>query len=133
MSPQTVHPAGTVTYVLVVHNHGQGKARHVMLEDPSPSGVIFRTAHASHGHCTINRALVCHLGDLPGGGQALVQVTATIAADAHSALVNRAGVWTNRREANESNDAAASTVHVTPPPGQARQAAATGSGRPAGL
>jgi uncharacterized repeat protein (TIGR01451 family) len=86
----------------------------VTVEDPAPSGVFFRQAHPSQGHCTINRELRCALGTIPAGGQALVQVTATIAADASGPIVNHASVWGNQGDPNESNDTAASTVHVTP-------------------
>lgn len=76
------------------------------VEDPAPSGVFFRQAHPSQGHCTINRELRCALGTIPAGGQALVQVTATIAADASGPIVNHASVWSNQGDPNESNDTA---------------------------
>lgn len=115
-SPETVHPGWQVTYLLVVHNRGPGEATGVTVEDPAPSGVFFRQAHPSQGHCTINRELRCALGTIPAGGQALVQVTATIAADASGPIVNHASVWGNQGDPNESNDSAASTVHVAPHP-----------------
>ncbi len=111
-SPVTVHPGWQVTYLLVVHNRGPGEATGVTVEDPAPSGVFFRQAHPSQGHCTINRELRCALGTIPAGGQALVQVTATIAADASGPIVNHASVCGNQGDPNESNDTAASTVHV---------------------
>jgi len=108
------HPGEQVTYELVVRNRGPGDATEVMVEDPSPSGLVFREAHPSQGHCTITTKLRCAFGTVRAGGQALVQVSATIASDATGRIVNEATVWGNQGDPNESNDTATSIVHVTP-------------------
>jgi Domain of unknown function DUF11 len=87
-----------------------------MLEDPSPSGLVFHEARPSQGHCTITRELRCGLGNLHAGGEALVQLTATVAAHASGTTVNKATVWGTQGEPNQSNDTATTTVLVTPPP-----------------
>jgi uncharacterized repeat protein (TIGR01451 family) len=116
-SVRAVPPGAQVSYQLVVHNHGPGQATGVTLEDPSRSGMFFEAANPKQGHCTITRALRCVLGTVQAGGQALVQVTATAAADATGRIVNQATVWGNERDPNPSNDTATSIVEVTPPPG----------------
>ena len=114
-SSDTVHPGGQVTYQLVVQNHGPGDAMGVTVEDPSPPGLSFVDAHSSQGQCTINRELRCALGTVAVGGEALVQVTATVAAHASGAIVNTATVWDDRVDPNPANNTATSTVHVTAP------------------
>ena len=114
-SSDTVHPGGQVTYQLVVQNHGPGDAMGVTVEDPSPPGLSFVDAHSSQGQCTINRELRCALGTVAVGGEALVQLTATVAAHANGAIVNTATVWDDRVDPNPANNTATSTVHVTAP------------------
>jgi uncharacterized repeat protein (TIGR01451 family) len=115
-SSDTVHPGGQVTYQLVVQNHGPGDAMGVTVEDPSPSGLSFVDAHPSQGQCTITRELRCSLGTVAAGGEALVQLTATVAANASGAIVNTATVWDDRVDPNPANNTATSAVHVTAAP-----------------
>lgn len=116
-SAATVHPGGQLTYALEVHNNGQGRARRVTLRDVAPSGVFFQSAHPSQG-CTVGATeLVCHLGSLQSGGQALVSVSATVRTDATGTLVNEACVSERRKDRKPSNDCDSATVSVVPLPG----------------
>jgi uncharacterized repeat protein (TIGR01451 family) len=113
-SAETVHPGGQVTYQLVVRNHGPGVAVGVTVEDPSPLGLSFENVESSQGHCTITTELHCELGSVHENGEVLIQLTATVTAAASGTIVNLATVRDIRRDPNELNNTATSTVHVTP-------------------
>ena len=114
-SSDTVHPGGQVTYQLVVVNHGPGEAIGVTVEERAPRGLSFRHAESSQGHCAIRGGVIrCPLGALHAGGGALVQVAASVAADASGTIENRATVWDDRADPHAANNTATSTVQVTP-------------------
>jgi uncharacterized repeat protein (TIGR01451 family) len=113
-STDTVHPGGQVSYELVVQNLGPGEGSLVTVEDPTPAGLVFHSAVPSQGHCALGPPLRCELGKLVAGGEALIQVTATVAAHASGSIVNHATVWDDRLDPNLTNNTASATVHVTP-------------------
>jgi uncharacterized repeat protein (TIGR01451 family) len=115
-STDTVHPGGQVSYELVVQNLGPGDASLVTVEDPTPTGLVLHDATPSQGHCTLGPPLRCELGKIVAKGEALIQVTATVAAHASGSIVNTATVWDDRVDPNPANNTATSTVHVTAPP-----------------
>jgi uncharacterized repeat protein (TIGR01451 family) len=115
-SSGTAHPGGQVTFVLAVHNRGPGEATGVTVQDPAPSGLFLQSAQPSQGTCTIGvKELVCRLGSLVSGGQALVSVTYTVAADASGTLVNEASVFGDQPDPHPSNNVARSAITVIPP------------------
>jgi uncharacterized repeat protein (TIGR01451 family) len=114
-STDTVHPGGQVSYELVVQNLGPGEASRVTVEDPTPTGLVLHDATPSQGHCTLGPPLRCELGKLVAKGEALIQVTATVAAHASGSIVNTATVWNDRVDPNPANNTATSTVHVKAP------------------
>jgi uncharacterized repeat protein (TIGR01451 family) len=116
-SAGTAHPGGQVMFALAVANHGPADATGVTVQDPVPSGLFFDSGQPSQGSCTLDAArLVCRLGSVPGGGQALVLVTATVAADARGMLVNQAGVYGDQQDPVPANNTASSTLTVSPLP-----------------
>ena len=116
-STATVHPGGQVTFALAVRNNGPRDATGVTVQDPLPSGLFFQSAQPSQGRCTISAvALVCPLGSVVNGGQALVSVAATVAGDASGTLVNQASVYSDQEDPNPSNNTASSAVTVNPLP-----------------
>jgi uncharacterized repeat protein (TIGR01451 family) len=116
-STTTAAPGGQVSYVLAVRNDGPRDATGVTVEDPIPSGLFFQAAQPSEGTCTITaERLRCQVGALPSGGQALVSLTATVAADAAGTLVNQAIVYGDQGDPDPSNDVARSTIDIRPLP-----------------
>ena len=116
-SSATPHPGGQVSFVLAVRNQGPGEATGVTVQDPVPSGLFVQSAQPSQGTCTLTAdQLVCRLGSLVSGGQALVSVTDTVAADASGTLVNEASVFGDRPDPDASNNIARSAITVTPLP-----------------
>ena len=113
-SSGTAHPGGQVTFVLAVRNQGPGEATGVTVQDPIPSGLFLQSAQPSQGTCTIGvEQLVCRLGSLVSGGQALASVTYTVAADAGT-LVNEASVFGYQPDPDPSNNIARRAITVTP-------------------
>ena len=87
------------------------------VQDPAPSGLFLHSAQPSQGTCTLTvDQLVCRLGSLVSGGQALVSVTYTVAADASGSVVNEASVFGDQRDPHPSNNIARSAITVTPLP-----------------
>jgi uncharacterized repeat protein (TIGR01451 family) len=116
-SAATAHPGGRVTFVLAVRNQGPGEATGVTVQDPAPSGLFLHSAQPSQGTCTLTAdQLECPLGSLVSGGQALVSVTYTVAADASGTLVNEASVFGDQADPDPSNNIARSAITVTPLP-----------------
>ena len=113
-SSATAHPGGQVTFVLAVRNQGPGEATGVTAQDPIPSGLFLQSAQPTQGTCTIGvEQLVCRLGSLVSGGQALVSATYTVAADARGTLVNEASVFGDQPDPDRSNNIARSAITVT--------------------
>jgi uncharacterized repeat protein (TIGR01451 family) len=68
-----VEPDGIIAYVIVVTNTGPSDARGVVIRDALPAGVTFQS---STGGCVETPAgmLMCSVGQLAAGQQALIQV-----------------------------------------------------------
>ena len=116
-SSGTAHSGGQVAFVLAVRNQGPGEATGATVQDPIPSGLFLQSAQPSQGTCTIGvEQLVCRLGSLVSGGQALVSATYTVAADARGTLVNEASVFGDQPDPDPSNNVARSAITVTPLP-----------------
>ena len=116
-SSATAHPGGQVSFVIAVRNQGPGDATGVTVQDPAPSGLFLHSAQPSQGTCTLTvEQLVCGLGSLVSGGQALVSVTYTVAADARGTLVNEADVFGEQPDPEPANNIARSAITVTPLP-----------------
>jgi uncharacterized repeat protein (TIGR01451 family) len=116
-SSASVHPGGQVSFTLAVRNDGPGEASGVTVQDPVPSGLFLQSARPSQGTCTLGAdQLVCRLGSLVSGGQALVSVTDTVAADASGKLVNEASVFGDQHDPDPANNIARSAITVTPLP-----------------
>jgi 6-phosphogluconolactonase len=116
-STATVHPGGQVTFALAVRNDGPRDATGVTVQDPIPSGLFIQSAQPSQGTCTLTAdELVCRLGTVLSGGQALVSVTATVAGNASGTLVNEGSVYGDQEDPVPGNNTARSAVTVTPLP-----------------
>ena len=103
--------------MLAVRNHGPDEATGVTVQDPVAPGSFVHSAQPSQGTCTLTATqLVCRLGSLVSGGEALVSVTDTVAADASGTLVNEASVFGDDPDPDPANNVARSAITVTPLP-----------------
>ena len=99
--PATGSAGSTVTYALVVTNHGPDDAAGVVLTDPTPAGLTFLSASAP---CA--GGFPCALGTLNAGAGVPVSVTFTVPAGytAPDPIVNVATVSTTTADPNPAND-----------------------------
>ena len=100
--PATAAPGSTVTYSLVVTNHGPDDAANVSLADPVPAGLAFASATAP---CA--GGFPCSLGTLNAGASVSVSATFSIPAGytTPDPIVNAASVSTTTSDPNPANDA----------------------------
>ena len=71
-----------VRWQVTLRNDGPSLARGVTLVDPTPSGLTFTSAQTGQGSCAVAPGgVLCALGDLAGGGTAVVTVNGTLASD----------------------------------------------------
>ncbi|MBB2987761.1 DUF7507 domain-containing protein [Terracoccus luteus] len=78
-TPVPVVNGQDVTYTLRVRNLGPSTSRGVVLTDPVPAPLVFRSAAPSQGSCTQSGGTVtCLLGDVPLGATATVTVVAAV-------------------------------------------------------
>src|SRR4051794_18005349 len=78
-APPTRTRGQTITYALVVTNHGPSTAPSVTLTDALPAGLAGAAASSSAGSCAVAAQVSCNLGDLAGGATATVTIPATAA------------------------------------------------------
>ena len=69
----------TVTYTLTAHNAGPATAQNVVVTDPLPRAVTFKSASPSTGTCTeANRTVNCALGSLAVGATRTITIKAKV-------------------------------------------------------
>jgi uncharacterized repeat protein (TIGR01451 family) len=108
--PATVTPGGSVSYTVVVTNHGPGVATDVVVEDPTPPGLTFVSVT---GPC---QALPCALGSLGPGDRAQITVLFDVPAsyDAPDPIVNIATVTSTSTDPSQADNTAQATTPLTP-------------------
>jgi uncharacterized repeat protein (TIGR01451 family) len=73
---------GTLTYTLVITNHGPAAATMVILTDTLPAEVTYLSATPDQGTCNQAGGLVtCDLGDIASGGTVSVEIVVTAPPD----------------------------------------------------
>ncbi|MBO9662257.1 hypothetical protein [Dokdonella sp.] len=97
-SSDDLAPGAHVVYTVTVRNVGGSAATNVVVSDPIPAGIdaFAWTCAASGGAACPNAAgsgaLAETIANLPGGGELVYTIDATIAADPPASVVNTAGV-----------------------------------------
>lgn len=89
-APAAVNAGDSVTYTLIVTNHGAAVASNVFVSDAIPAGLTNVTASASQGSCTT--AVACALGSLAAGASAVITIEATVNTAQAADIVNVAYV-----------------------------------------
>jgi len=100
----------TLTYTLVITNHGPAPASNVQVVDALPDGVTFVSATASQGLC--NSGVTCDLGDLAVGATATITVVVTVDSDQINNLTNLARVSASNPDRDDANNQASQTTAV---------------------
>lgn len=75
VSPSLAHVGDTVTYTIVLLNHGPSPATGVTVTDTLPAGLKFVSV-VPVGSVDASGVVTSHLADLPNGGDVEVQITA---------------------------------------------------------
>lgn len=130
-SPDPAITGQTLTYTLVVENHGALDTGGVRVTDSLPAGVSFQSASASQGSCAESAGTItCNLGDLANGAQATVEVRVT--PQTTGVFTNFASVQASQGDpSNANNSASVATTVNSPTPPPPPPAPAGGGGAPA--
>ncbi|MEP7043596.1 MAG: hypothetical protein ABI843_11070 [Dokdonella sp.] len=107
--PASVAPGTNLTYTLQVANNGPDAAINVVLDDPTPLGVVFVSASAP---CAAG--FPCNLGSLANGENTLVTVTFTVSAGASGTLANSATVGSDTPDPDSGNNGTTLTIPIVP-------------------
>ncbi len=113
-SPDPVFAGQTLTYTLLVTNHGPDGATAVTVTDPLPAAATLASASASQGGCGGTTTVVCTLGGLAAGNSATVSLVVTVSAAGAPAIVNTATVAATETDPNPTDNTATATTGVTP-------------------
>ena len=113
-APDPVTAGQSLTYTLLVSNHGPSDASTVTLQDILPADVTFVSATASQGNCAEADGLVsCDLGDLASDAGATVTIAVTVDPTMDTGpLTNAASVTTVTADPHPSNNAATAVTTV---------------------
>jgi uncharacterized repeat protein (TIGR01451 family) len=112
LQPDAVTAGGHLTYTLVVTNHGPSTAENVAVEDRLPAGIEAVSADPSQGQCNEGipgdplSPLICNLGIVPPGEQAVISVTARVPSSVADGLLltNEAWVSTATYDPDNTDD-----------------------------
>ena len=113
-SPDPVAAGGTLTYDLVITNHGPAVATGVRVTDNLPPETTYQFATAGQGSCGNDvGVVVCQLGMLAAGATTDVSIVVQVSAEATAALTNPAVVAADQVDPNAINDSDTETTTVT--------------------
>jgi uncharacterized repeat protein (TIGR01451 family) len=95
-------PGKTLTYKLVVTNHGPSTARDVVVSDPLPRGLTFVSASSG---CTFRGGTVtCATDSLASGATLTFEVVTRVASSVGDSVTNTATVRSSTRDPDPSNN-----------------------------
>ena len=113
-SPKPVASGSSLTYIATVANAGGAAATGVSVRDTLPAGVVFTSAEASHGSCTVAAAIVtCSLGQMAPASTARVTIVVQVTAASGSKLSDASTVSATVGDTIPGNDTKTLRVKVT--------------------
>jgi uncharacterized repeat protein (TIGR01451 family) len=112
--PKKLTAGGHVAFLIGVHNSGPSAATSVTITDPMPVGLHLLAARASQGSCSVLAALVCDLGRIASGGNAVILAVAQVAPNADATITNTASVTGGEVDPNPEDNSSSATVEVDP-------------------
>lgn len=103
IGPASAVVGSPIAYTITVTNNGPSNAENVIVEDPTPTGLVFVS---NAGDCAT--AFPCALGTIPGGASRTITATFTLPAALGVPLpiANVATVSTTTTDPNAANDSA---------------------------
>lgn len=110
-APTSVRPGESVTYTLVVTNHGPNTAVNVILTDDIPSSVL-NPMFSVNGSAPIPWTGVFIVGDMPSGSSKTITITGTVDPNATSPFINTATVSSQTFDPNLANNTASVRVVI---------------------
>ena len=109
--PASVSAGATVSYAILVRNHGPSDAPGVTVSDPTPAGLTFV---GNTGDCTT--AYPCALGTVPAGQTRTIVSTFLVPTTYGAAsILNTASVTATVGDGDSSDNTASATTGVEPP------------------
>jgi uncharacterized repeat protein (TIGR01451 family)/fimbrial isopeptide formation D2 family protein len=116
-APEKIDAGGTLTWTMVVTNHGPSPATKVKLSDPLPAGVKYASVNTSQGNCQPNDAgdaLACDLGTIASGSSVQVALTVTVPENLGGTTVtNAAAVAGTEPDAVPANNTSTALTEIT--------------------
>lgn len=109
VSNKNPHKGDTITWTIIVTNHGPSDAKNVRVIDKLPNGLIFNGANGDYNSDTG----VWNVGDLANGASKSLIIT-TIVNITNSTIRNVANVTSDTPDYNETNNNGNNTTHVDP-------------------
>jgi uncharacterized repeat protein (TIGR01451 family) len=106
-TPSPVRAGGTLTYTLLITNHGPSRASGFTLQDTLPNGVAFERVIPGGPTCaysSFNRTVGCNLASLDPGARHSVTIIVRLGAATTGTLVNRAAVTPSTSDLTSSNN-----------------------------
>ncbi len=112
-NPDPVTAGNTLTYTLVVTNHGPSPAKNVVLTDPLPAGVTLLVVDTSQGTIDHQDGVVtAELGDMALGDSATITIIVVVDASMTDGLLNTAQVTSDTLDPILQNNVAEEPTDV---------------------
>jgi uncharacterized repeat protein (TIGR01451 family) len=112
--PEHLTAGGHVAYLIGVHNSGPSAATSVTVTDPVPAALHLLAARPTQGSCQIAYGLLCELGRIAPGGNAVILVVAQVAPDAAGTIPNTATVTGGEVDPNPGDNSSTAEIEVDP-------------------
>jgi uncharacterized repeat protein (TIGR01451 family) len=113
-SPNPAAIGTNLSYRLTVANNGPASATNVNVTDALPSGTTFVSATTTQGACSGTATIICNLGTLTSGANAIVTIVVTPAASGQ--ITNTASASGSEADPDTANNSATTTTVVDAPP-----------------
>jgi uncharacterized repeat protein (TIGR01451 family) len=113
-TPDPVRRGQTLTYSFTLTNAGTDRATGTSLVAVLSSHLLVTSVTPSRGICTQAHVLVCRLGTLRQGTQAVVTVKARVRSTAPETLRNTASALANERDPKQDNNRKGTVTTVRP-------------------
>ncbi len=111
-SPSPALTGDTLTYTLVITNHGPSSATDVTVLDPLPSSVTYVSSTTQQGNCTGTESISCSLGTLAPNASTTVTLDVTVLETATGTITNTATVSGVEPDPDMGNNTATATSTV---------------------
>lgn len=112
--PTHLTAGGHAAYMILVHNAGPSAATSVTVTDPIPRQLKLIAARPSQGTCDITYGLVCELGRIAAGGNAVILAAAQVSPDVGGKIPNTATVTEAEVDPHPEDNTSMAEIDVDP-------------------